>query len=65
MQVGPMKPTLKAPGTERLKLKYDEPLSNVAFKFNLHRYTEDVAGQKTSAAASMVSRCSFTLSYPR
>jgi len=26
------------PGTKRLKLKYDEPLSNVAFKFNLRRY---------------------------
>ena len=40
MQVDPIKPTLKAPGTERLKLKYDEPPSNFAFKFNLRRYTE-------------------------
>ena len=39
VQVGPMKPTLKAPGTKRLKLKYDVPLSNFAFKFNLRRYT--------------------------
>ena len=39
MQVDPTKPTLKAPGTERLKLKSDEPLSNFAFKFNLRRYT--------------------------
>jgi len=38
VQVDPMKPTLKAPGTERLKLKYDEPISNSAFKFNLRRY---------------------------
>jgi hypothetical protein len=30
---------LKAPGTKRLKLKYDELLSKVAFKFNLRRYT--------------------------
>jgi hypothetical protein len=29
---------LKAPGTERLKLKCDYPLSNFAFKFNLRRY---------------------------
>jgi len=40
VQVDPIKPTLKAPGTERLKLKYDEPPSNFAFKFNLRRYTE-------------------------
>jgi len=33
-----MKPTLKAPGTKRLKLKYDVPVSNFAFNFNLHRY---------------------------
>jgi hypothetical protein len=34
-----MKPTLKAPRTKRLKLKYDVPLSNFAFKFNLRRYS--------------------------
>ena len=39
LQVDPIKLTLKAPGSERLKLKYDEPLSNVAFKFNLRRCT--------------------------
>jgi hypothetical protein len=33
-----MKPTLKAPGTKRLKLRYDDPLSNLAFKFNIRRY---------------------------
>jgi hypothetical protein len=33
-----MRTTLKAPGTKRLKLKYDDPLSNSAFKFNLRRY---------------------------
>jgi hypothetical protein len=32
-----MKPVLKAPGTERLKLKYEELLSNFGFKFNLRR----------------------------
>jgi hypothetical protein len=37
-----MKPTLKAPGTKRLKLKHDEPLSNVAFNFNLRRYSVGV-----------------------
>jgi hypothetical protein len=34
-----MKPTLKAPGSKRLKLKYDKMLSSFAFKFNLRRYT--------------------------
>ena len=38
MQIDPIKPTLKAPGTKRLKLNFDEPLSNVAFNFNLRRY---------------------------
>ena len=38
MQVDPIKPTLKAPGTKRLKLKYDKVLSSFAFKFNLRRY---------------------------
>jgi hypothetical protein len=31
---------LKAPGTTRLKLKYDDPLSNFAFNFNLRRYNK-------------------------
>jgi hypothetical protein len=35
VQVDPMKPMLKAPGTKRLKLdEYDEVLSSFAFKFN-------------------------------
>jgi len=36
--VDPIKPTLKAPGIKLLKLKYDNPLSNFAFEFNLRRY---------------------------
>ena len=40
-QVDPIKPTLKAPGIELLKLKFDEPLSNFAFKFNLRRYSTE------------------------
>ena len=40
VQVGPIKPTLKAPGTKRSKPEYDEPLSNIAFKFNVRRYIE-------------------------
>ena len=42
MHVDSMTPTLKAPGTKRLKLKQDVPLSNLAFKFNVCRYNEDV-----------------------
>ena len=30
MQVDPIKPTFKAPGSKRLKLKYNVPLSNFA-----------------------------------
>ena len=41
MQADPFKPTLKPPGTERLKLKCDTQLSTFAFKFNLRRYSED------------------------
>jgi len=38
-QFDPIKHTLKAPGSKRLKLEYDEPPSNFAFKFNSRRYT--------------------------
>jgi hypothetical protein len=42
VQVDPVKPTSKAPGTKRLKLKakleYHKLLSSFAFKFNLRRY---------------------------
>jgi hypothetical protein len=38
VQVDPIKPTLKPPGTKRLKLNYDELLS----KFKLCRYNQEV-----------------------
>jgi hypothetical protein len=41
---------LKAPGSKRLTLKYDEPLSNFAFKFNLRRY---IMGLPQCSAAEM------------
>jgi len=50
----PIKPTLQAPGTNDLKLKYDEPVSNVAFKFNLRRYTVE----RTVGATLLESVCS-------
>jgi hypothetical protein len=33
-----MNRTVKLPGTKRLKVHRDEPLSKFAFKFNLRRY---------------------------
>jgi hypothetical protein len=38
VQVDPIKPTLKAPGTKRLKLELEKPISKFAFKFNLRHY---------------------------
>ena len=43
MQVDPIRPTLKAPGTKRLKVKYHKPPSNFVFDFNLHRYNQGLA----------------------
>jgi len=40
VQVDPIKPTLIAPGSKRLKLDDDKLLSNFAFNFNLRRYNE-------------------------
>jgi hypothetical protein len=41
-----MKPKLKAPGPQRLKLEFDGLLSNFAFRFNLRRYTKGAAAQR-------------------
>jgi len=38
VQLDPIKPELKPPGTKRLKVKCDMLLSNSAFKLNLRRY---------------------------
>ena len=43
MQVDPIKLNLKPPGTHRLKLNDDEPLSTSAFKFNLRCYRKAAA----------------------
>jgi len=42
VQVDPLKPTLKAPGAKRSKLKYAEPLSNFAINFNLRHYIKEL-----------------------
>ena len=59
MQVDPIKPTLKAPGMNGLKLKYDDPHLNFGFKINLRRYS------KATWKVVKVGRCSLTLSNPR
>ena len=51
MHVKWMNPTLKAHGTKRLKLKYDDPLSDFAFNFSLRRYNEAGTSEGTAAAA--------------
>ena len=38
MQADPIRPMLKAPGTEHLKLKFDVLLSNCGLKFDLRQY---------------------------
>jgi hypothetical protein len=52
MQVDPIKHTLNAPGTTRLKVKCDELVSSFAFKFKLRRYTEAAKMASTVARES-------------
>jgi hypothetical protein len=40
VQAEPIKPKLKAPGTKRLKLSYNNLLSRFAFQFNLCRFIQ-------------------------
>ena len=40
MQVDPVKPTSKSPGSKLLKMPFDGPASNFAFKINVRRYTK-------------------------
>jgi len=40
VQVDPIKPTLKASGTQILKLNHDKLLSSFGFKFNFRRYNQ-------------------------
>jgi hypothetical protein len=52
-----MKTMLKPPAINLLTLKYDEPLSSLGFKFNVHRYSTDaIANAITSAATSAAAR---------
>ena len=54
MQVDPIRPKLKAPGTKPLKLQYDEPLSTFAFKFKLRRYNEVLCKIVSGTGKSLV-----------
>jgi hypothetical protein len=45
VQVAPIKPTLKAPGSKHLKLEHENLLSYFPFKFNLRRYALATAAQ--------------------
>jgi hypothetical protein len=71
VQVDPIKPTLKLPGTKRLKLKCDAPLSNFAFNINLRCYIMEAQPEYRDpavtdpAALDMVEWCRLTLSNPR
>jgi hypothetical protein len=50
VQVNQMEPALKAPGSERLKLKRDVLHSNFAFNLNLRRYSEAADAADLAAA---------------
>ena len=62
VKVDPVKPKLKAPGTKRLKLKYDQLLSSVAFSFNLCRYIWDTVPMLPDRDGLTVGWCVLTLS---
>ena len=61
VQVDPMKPKLKPSDSKRLILRCVVPLSNVAFTFNLRRYTEAFS----NTTSRMVGWCRLTPSNPR
>ena len=52
MHVEPIKPTLKAPGAKRLKLKHDGLLSSFAFNFSSRRYSKARASASAAEAAA-------------
>jgi hypothetical protein len=49
VQVDPIKPTFKPPGTNRLKPNCDDLRFNFAFKFNLRRYNMADAAKQLQA----------------
>ena len=64
LQVDPIKPTLKATGTKRLKLKCDVLLSTFTFKFSLHHYSWATRAAPTACAPTSTSRQARPLLHP-
>ena len=65
MHVDPIKPVLKPPGTQHLRLNYDGLLPSFAFKLNLRRYNQVKIRQWNIQGLPKVGRCRLTLSDPR
>jgi len=65
VQVDPMKPTLKAPGYERLKLRCDDLAFKFCFRFQLPPLQRGGDHAAAQARLLKVWRCSLTLSNPR
>ena len=64
----PPQPLLKAPDFSSMKQKYDEPLSNFAFKISLRPYVQGTTAVHSfdlSMEVFMVGRRRLTLSHPR
>jgi len=57
----PVRPRVDRAWFQRLKLDYDEPLSNFAFNFNLRRYHKYV---KKLVKSIEVRRCRLPVSIP-
>jgi len=64
VQVDPIKPTLKEPGSKRLKLKYDGPLSNFGFNFSLRRYIV-VSVRGTMSVQDCITDCMYKVGWCR
>ena len=72
MQVDPIKPKMKAPGSKRLKLQYDALLSKFGLEFSLRCYSEAAVAELeeergrsavvAAVAEDKVGRCRLTVS---
>jgi hypothetical protein len=59
VQVDPIEPTLKPPGTERLKLKYEKLFSSFAFERNLRRYKKEEQRKLEAVRAQMLGKAGY------
>ena len=62
VQVEPMKPVLKAPGSKHLKLNHNNLLTRFAFNFNLRRYTSAAASSPLASYTASPDRDRFAAS---